>query len=79
MRVTIKISQRHRKALRTLAVQRRQRGYSGVLGEAIEEFLTSKHERVRQRTTFLSLAGSLPVEEGNELPAAVQTLRKNWR
>ncbi len=79
MRVTIKISERHRQALRTLAAQRRQQGYSAVLAEAIEEFFISENERARRRAKLLSLAGSLSVEGANALRAVVQTLRKNWR
>jgi predicted transcriptional regulator len=79
MRVTIKISQRHRNALRILAAKRRQRGYSAVLAQAIDEFLIHEQERSRRRAKLLSLAGSLSVEEGNEIHAIVQMSRKNRR
>jgi hypothetical protein len=69
----------HRSALIALASRRGQKGFSGVLGGAIESYLQGEVEREKRRRTLLSLAGSLSKKEGDGLRRAVKELRESWR
>ena len=79
MRTTIEIRPEHRSALLALASRRGQKGFSGVLGEAIESFLNSEVEQEKRRKTLLSLKGSLSKKEGEELRRVSTELRESWR
>jgi hypothetical protein len=69
----------HRSALLVLASRRGEKGFSAVLGEAIESFLQGEIEREKRRKTLLSLGGSLSKKEGDDLRRTVRELRENWR
>lgn len=62
-----------------LASRRGEKGFSAVLGEAIESFLQGEIEREKRRKTLLSLGGSLSKKEGDDLRRTVRELRENWR
>jgi hypothetical protein len=79
MRTTVEMKAQHRSALLALAAERGEKGFSSVLAEAIQVYLDGERERARQREEFLSLAGSLSPEEGEELRARVRAIRENWR
>jgi hypothetical protein len=79
MRTTIEMKPEHRSALLSLASRRGQKGFSAVLGEAIESFLQGEVEREKRRKTLLSLAGSLSKKEGDDLRRTVKELRESWR
>jgi hypothetical protein len=49
----------HRSALLALASRRGQKGFSAVLGEAIEHYLEGELDREKRRRAIRSLAGSL--------------------
>lgn len=77
MRITLSIKREHRVALLAVAV-RREKGFSSVVAEAIEEYLDEEKTRVRRRKELLSLAGSLSPEEANTLRSTATSLRQNW-
>jgi hypothetical protein len=79
MRTTVELKPEHRSALLALASRRGEKGFSSVLGEAIESFLQGEVEREKRRKTLLSLAGSLSEKEGQELRRTTRELRENWR
>jgi hypothetical protein len=79
MRTTVEMKPEHRSALLALASRRGQKGFSTVLGEAIEMFLQGEVEREKRRKTLLSLGGSLSKKEGDELRSTVRELRESWR
>ncbi len=79
VRTTIEMKPEHRSALLALASRRGQKGFSGVLGEAIESFLRGEVEREKRRKTLLSLGGSLSKKEGEDLRRTVKELRESWR
>jgi hypothetical protein len=79
MRTTVEIKPEHRSALLALASRRGEKGFSGVLGEAIESFLNSEVEREKRRRTLLSLEGSLSEKEGDDVRRIATELRENWR
>jgi hypothetical protein len=79
MRTTVELKPEHRSALLALASRRGEKGFSSVLGEAIESFLQGEVEREKRRNTLLSLAGSLSDKDGEELRRTARQLRENWR
>lgn len=79
MRTTVEMKPEHRSALLALASRRGQKGFSDVLGEAIESFLQGEAEREKRRKALLSLGGSLSKKDGDELRRTAKTLRESWR
>lgn len=79
MRTTVEMKDEHRSALLALAARRGEKGFSSVLGEAIEKYLEEERTRAEKRKIALSLAGSLSKEEGEELRESVRAIRENWR
>ena len=69
----------HRAALLAMASRRGHKGFSAVLGEAIESFLQGEVERERRRKTLLSLAGSISKKDRDDLLREVKELRESWR
>jgi len=79
MRTTIEMKPEHRTALLALASRRGQKGFSDVVGEAVESYLRGEVDRERRRRAFRALAGSLSRKEGDELRRTVRELRESWR
>ncbi len=79
MRTTVEMKPEHRSALLALAARRGSKGFSGVLTEAVEEYLSGRRERKQRCKELLSLAGSLRPEEADSLRRATRALRKSWR
>jgi hypothetical protein len=79
MRTTVEMKPEHRSALLALASRRGQKGFSAVLGEAIESFLHDEVEREKRRKVLLSLGGSLSKKDGDELRRTARDLRESWR
>jgi hypothetical protein len=78
-RTTVEMKPEHRSALLALAARRGEKGFSGLLAEAIDEFLKGEAERRRRREDVLALANSLSSEEAETLRHAVGELRNSWR
>ncbi len=79
MRTTVKMKPEHRSALLSLASRRGQKGFSAVLGEAIESYLAGEMDREKRRKAFRALAGSISEQEAEELRKTAQELRESWR
>jgi hypothetical protein len=79
VRTTIEMKPEHRSALLSLASRRGQKGFSAVLGEAIESFLRGEVEREKRRKALLSLGGSLSKKESDGLRNTVREIRESWR
>ena len=79
MRTTVEMKPEHRSALLSLAARRGEKGFSSVLAEAIDNYLSCGGARVQQRTELLSQGGTLPATEAEYLRLATQSLRENWR
>ncbi len=79
MRTTVEIKPEYRSALLALAARRGEKGFSGVLEEAIESFLEGGAEREHRLQKFLSVGGSLSKEEAAELRRATAGIRESWR
>jgi hypothetical protein len=79
MRTTVEMKPGHRKALIAIAADRGEKGFSGVLADAIEVYLEGKLEREKQLEEFRSLRGSLTDKEAEDLRARTRAIREHWR
>lgn len=79
MRTTIELEPEHRSALLSIAAQRGQKGFSGVIKEAIDEYLSKEQARVKKRKALLSLCGSISEKDAKELRELTSAIRRNWR
>ena len=79
MRTTVEMKPEHRSALLALAARRGEKGFSAVLAEALEEYLSGERERQRRRKDLLSLAGTLPAKDAERLRRSTKALRESWR
>ena len=79
MRTTIELSPAHRARLLELAARRGQKGFSGVIDEAIEAYLAHEHAREDDRRRALALRGSLSVRAAADLRQSTTAFRSTWR
>jgi predicted transcriptional regulator len=81
MRTTIEIADELRARLLALAARRGEKGFSGIVGEAIERYLTAEELREDERRKDAALAslGSLSDEEAEALEERTKRLRETWR
>lgn len=77
IQVTVEMKPEHRSALLALASRRGQKGFSAVLGEAIDSFLQGEAEREKRRKALLSLGGSLSKKDCDELRRTAKALRES--
>ncbi len=69
----------HRSALLAVASRRGQKGFSGVVEEAIESYLRGEADREKRRRAFRALGGSLSRKDAAALRRSTRQLRENWR
>jgi len=79
MRTTIELKPEHRSRLMAIAAKRGERGFSSVLNEAVESYLSEETERDARRQRALRLRGILKHEEAAELQKNAAALRASWR
>jgi hypothetical protein len=79
MRTTIEIKPEHRAKLLEIAARRGEKGFSGVVTEALEAYLRAEADREAQRKRAVRLKGTLHAREARTLRVAAAELRKTWR
>jgi Arc/MetJ family transcription regulator len=79
VRTTIEINDRHRARLLEIAGQRGQKGFSDIVGEALEWYLGEVRKAEERRKAAAKLRGCLKDDEAVELRAEVRKLRAAWR
>ena len=79
MRTTIEIKPEHRAKLLELAARRGAKGFSELVGEALETYLRAEADREALRKRAVRLKGALPVREARILRETAATLRSSWR
>jgi hypothetical protein len=79
MRTTIDLKPEHRAKLLELAARRGEKGFSSIIGEAVEAHLkrTLENEDARRRARLLK--GRLSQKEVKSLRQATAALRDSWR
>lgn len=79
VRTTIELKPEHRARLLELAARRGEKGFSSVVGEAIEAYLAQRTRNERLREKVLRLRGRLSGEEAERLRRRVAEVRGFWR
>lgn len=79
MRTTIELRDDHRAKLLDLAARRGEKGFSAIVAEAIEVYLSEQARGETRRKAALGLKGSLSGPEAEELRRAAASLRESWR
>ncbi|HTS67882.1 MAG TPA: hypothetical protein VMO17_02775 [Terriglobia bacterium] len=79
MRTTIELKPEHRSRLLAIAAQRGEKGFSSLINEAVDSYLSEEAERVRKRERALQLRGVLTQKEAAELRKRAAALRASWR
>ena len=79
MRTTIEIRDDHRAALMALAARRGQKGFSGLVAEAISAYLANAAGDEERQAKAARLCGALTEDEANELTDRTARLREEWR
>lgn len=79
MRTTVEISDSQRAQLLRLAAERGDKGFSRLVGEALERFLAEEGVRKDRIQSALALEGTLDAESADEMEASVRRIRSTWR
>ena len=79
MRTTVEIPDEQRSQLVHLAAERGEKGFSIIVQEAIELYLSMNAARRDKIAAAQSVLGTLDDEEAEILRASVAKLRKTWR
>ena len=79
MRTTIEITEEQRAELLKMAAMRGYKGFSLVVQEALNEYISRQGERQSLIKEALKLNGVLSEKDGNELEKSRKILRGSWR
>ena len=79
MRTTVEITDAQRAELLKIAAQRREKGFSSLIREALTLYLRQHRARREAVEKALALRGSLNEAEGDALERSVTQLRGKWR
>lgn len=79
MRTTIELRDELRAALLELAAKRGEKGFSRLVGEAIEAYLRTEEARDASRQKALSVRGVLSDSDASELRRSTGQIRRHWR
>jgi hypothetical protein len=81
MRTTVEITDAQRAKLLQLAASRGEKGFSGLVQEALDLYLRMQTESSRRARVkaALSVLGTLGDKDVQALGEATRTLRKSWR
>jgi predicted transcriptional regulator len=79
MRTTVEMKPEHRARLLSIAARRGEKGFSGVLREAIETYLQAERRKERDLKAALAVEGSFSSTEAAKMRGAVRSIRENWR
>lgn len=79
MRTTVEITNEQRARLLDLAARRGDKGFSAVVREAIDHYLSNVGGRNEAVQRALASQGRLSGVDGDDLDAAVREIREQWR
>ena len=79
MRTTIEISDNHRSILLSLAAQKGLRGYSNIIQEALDFYITHQTRAAEAKRDILKMQGSWKKQETKEIRFKLAELRGNWK
>ncbi len=79
MRTTLEIKDEYRAKLLEIAARRGEKGFSGIVEEAVREYLDRESRQGDVRSRAVRLRGSLSPKESNRFRSETGELRKSWR
>lgn len=79
MRTTIEIDETQRAELLRIAAARGEKGFSGVIREAIDDYLALQIGRRDAVRAALGVKGALSNDEAEALASEVRQVRESWR
>jgi len=79
MRTTIELKDEHRAKLLEIAARRREKGFSGIVAEAVEAYLRALESDTTVREDAARQRGTLSADEAERLRAQASSLRESWR
>jgi len=79
MRTTIELSDDLRSRLLAMAARRGDKGFSHLVQEAVERYLTEEEERLARTREAVDAIGSLSEEQAERMRESIRTLRATWR
>lgn len=79
MRTTVEISDEQRGRLLELAARRGEKGFSRIVQEALDAYLTATGGLDKPRRLALSLRGAITEQDGEAMLTISRDLRENWR
>jgi predicted transcriptional regulator len=79
MRTTIEITDEQRARLLELAARRGEKGFSRIVQEALDRYLSAESLRAERVEAALSVIGSWSDAEAERLRDSVRQLRERWR
>ncbi len=79
MRTTIELTDRQRAKLLELAAQRREKGFSTLVQEAVDRYLAEEESKSARVASALALEGSFEPEQADALEESVHRMRSSWR
>ena len=79
MRTTIELSDEHRSLLHSLAAQKGLRGYSKVIQEAVDLYISEKTTGRNGMKRLLKMKGTWDKEETKKFRQALKEIRRNWK
>lgn len=79
VRTTIEMKPEHRTRILELAANRGEKGFSGVIAEALEFYLHAQKSRAKAIRNALAAKGSISDKEAAGLLARTRKIRANWR
>lgn len=79
MRTTIEITAEQRARLLQIAARRGQKGFSGLVQEALDAYLEAEADTGGKRRRALGLRGTVGEGTAEELREATRAIRSSWR
>ncbi len=79
MRTTIELKDEQRAALLALAARRKKKGFSELIGEAVDVYLKSLRQEERKRRRAVAARGSFTDKEADDLRRRVREIHDSWR
>ncbi len=79
MRTTVELKDEYRAKLLQLAAERGEKGFSGLVNEAVDGFLRGLQDREDAKGRAANLLGSLSADDAEELRREVRKIRSHWR
>ena len=79
MRTTIEITDEQRSKLLAMAAAKGMKGFSGLVQQALDEFLSKSDLEEKRIEEALAMMGAIDEEEARAFADDCAALRENWR